>query len=67
MDFHSNHSIFYSSKMIDLYILEEYLNMNFIYFSFWREYEKKMVEVDICETFGINNIINPMKTTFVSH
>jgi hypothetical protein len=26
-----------------------------------------MVEVDFCETFGINNIINPMTTTFVSH
>jgi hypothetical protein len=26
-----------------------------------------MVEVDFCENFGINNIINPMTTTFVSH
>ncbi len=24
-----------------------------------------MVEVDFCETFGVNNIINPMTTTFV--
>jgi hypothetical protein len=26
-----------------------------------------MVEVEFCETFGINNIINPMTTTCVSH
>jgi hypothetical protein len=26
-----------------------------------------MDEVDFCETFGVNNIINLMTTTFVSH
>jgi hypothetical protein len=29
--------------------------------------KKRKVEVDFCETFGINNIINPMITAFVSH